>query len=204
MIEYKTGDLLAEEADALVNTVNCVGHMGAGIVLQFKKAWPENFRAYAGACRDSEVQPGRMFTYETNQLAPPRYIINFPTKRHWRGRSRLKDIDAGLVALAEEFRRLGLKIIAVPPLGASLGDLSWNQVRPRIERALGVFLPTSSSWSGSSRFSRRSRFVVACSPQRLNWRGVCATTCSSITKTHALWGGRRPSTKFTSKVQPPS
>ena len=139
MIEYKTGDLLAEEADALVNTVNCVGHMGAGIALQFKKAWPENFRAYAAACRDDEVQPGRMLTYETNQLTPPRYIINFPTKRHWRGRSRLEDIDAGLVALAEEIRRLDLKSIAVPPLGAGLGGLTWNQVRPRIERVLGAF-----------------------------------------------------------------
>ena len=139
MIEYKTGDLLAEEADALVNTVNCAGHMGAGIALQFKNAWPENFRAYAAACRDDEVQPGRMFTYETNELTPPRYIINFPTKRHWRGRSRLEDIDAGLVALAEEIRRLDLKSIAVPPFGAGLGGLSWNQVRPRIEQALGAF-----------------------------------------------------------------
>ena len=78
MIEYKTGDLLAEKADALVNTVNCVGHMGAGIALQFKNAWPENYRAYAAACRDGEVQPGRMFVFETHQLAPPRYIINFP------------------------------------------------------------------------------------------------------------------------------
>ena len=139
MIEYKTGDLLVEEADALVNTVNCVGHMGAGIALQFKKAWPENFRAYAAACRDGKVQPGRMFIYETNGLTPPRYIINFPTKRHWRGRSRLEDIDAGLVALAEDIRRLELKSVAVPPLGAGLGGLPWNQIRPRIERALGAF-----------------------------------------------------------------
>lgn len=139
MIEYKTGDLLAEEADALVNTVNCVGHMGAGIALQFKKARPENFRAYAAACRDGEVQPGRMLTYETNQLTPPRYIINFPTKRHGRGRLRLEDINAGFVALAEQIRRLDLKSIAVPPLGAGLGGLPWNQVRPRIERTLGAF-----------------------------------------------------------------
>ena len=82
MIESKTGDLPAEKADALVNTVNCVGHMGAGIARQFKKAWPENFRAYAAACRNGDVQPGRMFVFETRQLAPPRCIINFPTKRH--------------------------------------------------------------------------------------------------------------------------
>ena len=138
MIEYKTGDLLAEKADALVNTVNCVGHMGAGIALQFKKAWPENYRAYAAACRDGEVQPGRMFVFETHQLAPPRYIINFPTKRHWRGRSRLQDIDAGLEALVAEIRRLDLFSVAVPPLGAGLGGLPWKDVRGRIERALGA------------------------------------------------------------------
>jgi len=138
MIEYKTGDLLAEKADALVNTVNCVGHMGAGIALQFKKAWPENFRAYAAACRDGEVQPGRMFVFETNQLAPPRYIINFPTKRHWRGRSRLEDIDAGLAALVAEIHRLRIGSVAVPPLGAGLGGLPWEEVRRRIERAMGA------------------------------------------------------------------
>ena len=138
MIEYKTGDLLAEEADALVNTVNCVGHMGAGIALQFKKAWPENFRAYAAACRNGEVQPGRMFVYETRQTVSPSYIINFPTKRHWRGESRLEDIDAGLVALVAEIRRLGLRSVAVPPLGAGLGGLPWSQVRSRIEQALGA------------------------------------------------------------------
>ena len=102
MIEYKTGDLPAEKADALVNTVNCVGHMGAGIARQFKKAWPENFRAYAAACRNGEVQPGRMFVFETLQLAPPRHIINFPAKRHWRGRSRMEDIEAGLEAFVAE------------------------------------------------------------------------------------------------------
>ena len=138
VIEYKTGDLLAEKADALVNAVNCVGNMGAGIALQFKKAWPENFRAYAAACRDGEVQPGRMFVFETRQLAPPRYIINFPTKRHWRSNSRLEDIDAGLGALAAEIRRLDLHSVAVPRLGAGLGGLPWNEVRGRIERTLGA------------------------------------------------------------------
>ena len=138
MIEYKTGDLLAEKADALVNAVNCVGNMGAGIALQFRKAWPENFQAYAAACRNGEVQPGRMFIFETRQLAPPRYIVNFPTKRHWRSSSRMEDIDAGLGALAAEIRRLGLDSIAVPPLGAGLGGLPWNEVRGRIERTLGA------------------------------------------------------------------
>ena len=138
MIEYKTGDLLAEDADALVNTVNCVGHMGAGIALQFKKAWPENFQAYAAACQSGEVQPGRMFVFETRELASPRYIINFPTKRHWRGKSRLDDIEAGLEALVAEIRRLNLSSVAVPPLGAGLGGLPWKDVRKRIEERLGA------------------------------------------------------------------
>lgn len=136
MIAYKHGDILAEDAEALVNTVNCVGIMGRGIALQFKNAFPENFTAYAAACKREEVQPGRMFVYETGQLTNPRYIINFPTKRHWRGKSRLEDIDAGLQALAQEIRNRHIHSIAIPPLGSGLGGLDWGQVRPRIEEAL--------------------------------------------------------------------
>ena len=80
MIEYKTGDIRTEDVEALVNTVNCVGFMGRGIALQFKKAFPENFKAYEAACKRGEVQPGRMFVYVTRQLANPHYTINFPTK----------------------------------------------------------------------------------------------------------------------------
>ena len=137
MIEYKTGDILTEDSEALVNTVNCVGIMGRGVALQFKNAFPKNFKAYAAACSRNEVQPGRMFVFETGQLTNPRYIINFPTKRHWRGKSRMEDIDAGLEALKEEIRSRGIRSIALPPLGSGLGGLEWKQVRPRIERALG-------------------------------------------------------------------
>jgi O-acetyl-ADP-ribose deacetylase (regulator of RNase III) len=126
MMEYKKGDLLAEDADALVNTVNCVGSMGRGIALQFKKAWPESFQAYAAACKREEVRPGRMFVFETGALTPPRYIINFPTKRHWRGKSRMEDIESGLEALVEEIRHRGIRSIAIPPLGAGLGGLDWD------------------------------------------------------------------------------
>ena len=135
MIEFKRGDILAAEAEALVNTVNCVGVMGRGIALQVKNAFPENFTAYEVACRHGEVQPGRMFVYETGQFTNPRYVINFPTKRHWRGRSRLADIESGLRALVEEVKRLGIRSIAVPPLGCGLGGLDWAEVRPRIEAA---------------------------------------------------------------------
>lgn len=135
MIEFKLGDILVEDAEALVNTVNCVGVMGRGVALQFKKSWPENFAAYAAACRKHEIQPGRMFVFETRLLTNPRYIINFPTKRHWRGKSRMEDIDAGLIALIAEVRKRGIQSIAIPPLGAGLGGLDWSEVRPRIEQA---------------------------------------------------------------------
>jgi O-acetyl-ADP-ribose deacetylase (regulator of RNase III) len=137
MIEYRSGDILDSEAEALVNTVNCVGVMGRGIALQFKNAFPANFKAYAAACRREEVQPGRMFVFETGHLTPPRYIINFPTKRHWRGKSRIEDIDAGLEALVAEIRTRHIRSIALPPLGSGLGGLDWGaQVRPLIEAAL--------------------------------------------------------------------
>ncbi|MBN1437862.1 MAG: macro domain-containing protein [Anaerolineales bacterium] len=137
MIEYKSGDILNSKADALVNSVNCVGVMGRGIALQFKTAYPDNFKAYAAACKREEIQPGRMFVFETGRIDPPRFIINFPTKRHWRGKSRIEDIEAGLTALAGVIRSKGIHSIAIPPLGAGLGGLDWaSEVRPRIEQAL--------------------------------------------------------------------
>lgn len=139
MIHYKHGDILAEDAEALVNTVNCVGIMGRGIALQFKNAFPENFKAYAAACKREDVQPGRMFVYETGRLTNPRYIINFPTKRHWRGKSRMEDIDSGLKALAQVIHDRHIHSIAIPPLGSGLGGLDWAQVRPRMEEALQGF-----------------------------------------------------------------
>ena len=136
MIEYKTGDLFKEDVEALVNSVNCVGIMGRGIALQFKKAFPENFKAYANACKRNEMQPGRMFVFETGKLANPHYIINFPTKRHWRGKSRLEDIESGLEALASEVKERNIRSIAIPPLGSDLGGLNWTDVRSRIFEAL--------------------------------------------------------------------
>ena len=126
MIEYKTGDILAEQAEALVNTVNCVGVMGRGIALQFKRAFPENFKAYAARCKRNEMQPGRVFVFETGGMLPPRYIINFPTKRHWRGKSRIEDVESGLISLVQEIRSLGIRSIAIPPLGSGLGGLNWS------------------------------------------------------------------------------
>ncbi|MGH8215258.1 MAG: type II toxin-antitoxin system antitoxin DNA ADP-ribosyl glycohydrolase DarG [Rhodanobacteraceae bacterium] len=137
MIDYTTGDILNADAEALVNTVNCVGIMGRGIALQFKNTFPKNFAAYVDACKREEVQPGRMFLYETGFLANPKYIVNFPTKRHWRGKSRIEDIETGLRAVVEEIQERGIRSIAVPPLGSGLGGLEWSDVRARIDAALG-------------------------------------------------------------------
>ena len=136
MIEHKTGDVLAEEVEALVNSVNCVGVMGRGIALQFKKSFPENFKAYAAACKHKEVKPGSMFVFETGHLSGPRYIINFPTKRHWKGKSRIEDIESGLAALVLEIKERNISSIALPPLASGLGGLEWQEVRQRIEEAL--------------------------------------------------------------------
>ena len=138
MIHFKTGDILAEDVEALVNTVNCVGVMGRGIALQFKKRFPDNFRAYSEACGRGDVQPGRMFVFPTRRLTNPRYIINFPTKRHWRGNSRLEDIEAGLGDLTRCIRESGVRSVAVPPLGSGLGGLDWTVVRRFIEEALAT------------------------------------------------------------------
>jgi O-acetyl-ADP-ribose deacetylase (regulator of RNase III) len=177
MIEYKTGDIIAEDAEALVNTVNCVGIMGRGIALQFKNAFPENFKAYAAACQRGEVRPGRMFVFETNQLTNPRLIINFPTKRHWRGKSRIEDIELGLEALVEEIRHRRIRSIAIPPLGSGLGGLNWSDVRPRIEQALRdlddlqviVFEPTGTP---DSRRKFTSREVPKMTPGRASLVGL--------------------------------
>ena len=136
MIRYVTGDILQAPAEAIVNTVNCVGVMGRGIALQFKNAYPDNFKAYEKACKAGEVQPGRMLVYPLPTGRNPKYIINFPTKRHWRGNSRMEDIDAGLAALRGTIEQHGIASIAIPPLGCGLGGLNWAEVRPRIEAVL--------------------------------------------------------------------
>jgi O-acetyl-ADP-ribose deacetylase (regulator of RNase III) len=136
VIEHHRGDLLSADAEALVNTVNTVGVMGKGVALQFRKAFPENYRAYQRACKRDELQPGRMFVFETRQVTGPRLIINFPTKQHWRGKARMEYIDEGLVDLVSVLRRYEVLSIALPPLGCGNGGLRWEEVRPRIEAAL--------------------------------------------------------------------
>lgn len=134
MIEYKTGNILKENVEALINTVNCVGIMGRGLALQFKKSFPDNFEAYERACENKEIKPGKMFIFNTDKKIGPRYIINFPTKRHWRGDSRIEDIESGLNALAQEVKDRNISSIAMPPLGCGLGGLDWNTVKALIEK----------------------------------------------------------------------
>jgi O-acetyl-ADP-ribose deacetylase (regulator of RNase III) len=135
MIEIKQGNLLEEKTEALVNTVNCVGVMGKGIALQFKQAFPGVFKQYKKACDAGVVQLGQMFTVHTGALLNPRYIINFPTKRHWKGGSRLEDIQSGLGALVAEVEDLGIQSIAIPPLGCGNGGLDWAVVKPLVIEA---------------------------------------------------------------------
>jgi O-acetyl-ADP-ribose deacetylase (regulator of RNase III) len=136
MINYSEGNLLDAQVDALVNTVNTQGVMGKGIALQFRQAFPEMFKSYADACKSGLVELGKMDIYDRGGLADgPRWIINFPTKGHWKAKSRIADIEDGLVDLVATVKRLGIRSIAIPPLGCGYGGLNWTEVRPLIERA---------------------------------------------------------------------
>lgn len=138
MIEPARNNLLTCDTEALVNAVNCVGIMGKGIALQFKQAFPDNFKAYEAACAAGTVAPGRMMIHDNGRLVHPRWIVNFPTKRHWRDTSRLEDIASGLSALIADVKRLGIRSIALPALGCGLGGLDWAVVRPLIEEAFSA------------------------------------------------------------------
>ncbi|MBK8015057.1 MAG: macro domain-containing protein [Deltaproteobacteria bacterium] len=170
-MEFTKGNILRADTEAIVNTVNCVGFMGRGIAAQFKREFPANFKAYEAACKRKEVVPGRMFVFATGQLTNPRFILNFPTKRHWRGKSRIEDIESGLVALVSEVKARGIKSIAIPPLGCGLGGLDWRDVRPLIEHAFAalpdvralVFEPND---DGPSDKMARAREVPKMTPGR--------------------------------------
>ena len=131
-----TGDILEADTEALVNPVNCVGVMGKGLALRFKQRFPQNFRLYEAACRAGEVKPGEVFVVP---MYGGFFIVNFPTKRHWKQPSRLEDIDAGLVDLVRAVNGRGIRSIAIPALGCGLGGLAWSDVRPRIVDAFASF-----------------------------------------------------------------
>jgi O-acetyl-ADP-ribose deacetylase (regulator of RNase III) len=140
MIELTQGNLLEAPVEALVNTVNTEGIMGKGIALQFKQAYPEMFRAYEQACKAGEVKLGKIQVYDLGGLAGgPKWIINFPTKGHWKSKSRISDVEEGLKDLVLTIRRLHISSIALPPLGCGNGGLNWGEVRPLIESSLAEF-----------------------------------------------------------------
>lgn len=137
MIRFTQGNLLDADVDALVNTVNTVGVMGKGIALMFKERFPDNFHAYEAACKRKELELGRLFVTESLELNGPRWIINFPTKAHWRFPSKLEWIKSGLEELRRVVTEKGIKSLALPPLGSGNGGLDWRDVRPLIETVLG-------------------------------------------------------------------
>ena len=140
MIERGRGNILEANVQALVNPVNCVGVMGKGLALTFKEIYPNNFLEYRTACNAGKVIPGKMFITKTDSVINPAYIINFPTKRHWREGSRIEDIRSGLVSLAEEVNRLRIFSVAIPALGCGNGGLKWEDIESLIITAF-VQLP---------------------------------------------------------------
>jgi len=136
MITYQTGNILHNQADAIINTVNTVGVMGKGLALQFKKAFPDNFKVYKKACDDKSLVTGQVLSVPLNSMSAPFYILNFPTKAHWKGKSKLEYIEQGLESLKAEVKRLNLKSVAIPALGSGLGGLPWHEVEQLIQRSL--------------------------------------------------------------------
>lgn len=167
-INFQTGDMFASKAQALVNTVNCVGVMGKGVALEFKRRWPENYKAYKRACDLKALRPGSMLVFDRGQLfrdEPPRYIVNFPTKDHWRSKSKMTYISKGLDSLIEEIHRLGITSIAMPPLGCGNGGLDWKEVKPLIEAKLGGLSGVTIEVYGPAGESARPEFLGA--PKRM-------------------------------------
>jgi O-acetyl-ADP-ribose deacetylase (regulator of RNase III) len=142
MIHFIQGDLFASGASALVNPVNTVGVMGKGLALVFKKRFPDNFAAYRRACKEAEIQTGTMFIFDRGQPSKPRWIVNFPTKEHFRNKSQIIWIESGLHDLRAQILDLGISSIALPALGCGLGGLKWEVVRKLIETILADLTET--------------------------------------------------------------
>lgn len=168
MVEYKKGDILKEETEAVVNTVNTKGVMGKGIALQFKERFPENYKQYKKACEAGKVETGKVFVTESGLLLNPRYIINFPTKEHWKNPSKMEYIHEGLNDLVRIIKEKDIRSIAIPPLGCGNGGLDWNEVKPAIEKALSnisklqivLFEPTNMVYTKKERKPKKKANVT--------------------------------------------
>jgi O-acetyl-ADP-ribose deacetylase (regulator of RNase III) len=136
-MKFIAGNIFESDAEALVNTVNTVGVMGKGLALQFKERFPANYKFYVAACKNEEVKIGKMFITPTNSFMNPKWIINFPTKKHWMNNSRYEFIEAGLDDLVTQIEKLNIQSIAIPPLGAGQGGLNWDKVKELIQLKLG-------------------------------------------------------------------
>ena len=138
-LTFIKGDMFSEPAEAIVNTVNCAGVMGKGVALEFKKRWPKNYRAYKKQCDAKQLSPGTLFVYDNGDLlnqSYPRYLINFPTKLHWRSKSKIQYIEDGLDVLIDTLAEYRIKSVAMPRLGCGNGGLNWSEIRSLIERKL--------------------------------------------------------------------
>jgi len=140
-IFFEKGNLFETGAEAIVNTVNCVGVMGKGVALEFKNRWPDNFKAYKKLCQNKHLRPGGVFIFDTDDLfgdskKHQRYLINFPTKDHWRSKSKLSYIEQGLDDLLVKLESLNIKSVALPPLGCGNGGLDWDEVKLLLEKKL--------------------------------------------------------------------
>lgn len=135
-IRFVIGDLLRSDVEALLNAVNTDGVLGKGIALQLKQAFPDMFKVYVTACKAGLVTIGKMHVFELSRAGRPRFVVNFPTKQHWRPKSQLPDIAVGLEGLVPELVGRKIRSVAIPPLGCGLGGLEWAEVLPLIESAV--------------------------------------------------------------------
>jgi len=129
MIKITNGDIFKSKSEAIVNTINCVGVMGKGIALTFKKLYPHMFTEYVKLCKKKEIYIGRLFIYEPDN-GNFKYVINFPTKTDWRCKSKIEDIEIGLEILIKKINQLGIESISLPALGCNCGGLKWTDVMP--------------------------------------------------------------------------
>lgn len=211
MLNFTTGNLLEAQAQALVNTVNTVGVMGKGIALMFKERFDNNYRQYAAACKAGQVKTGRMFITQPTEFDGPRWIINFPTKQHWRSPSKLEWIIEGLQDLRRFLIDNNVKSIAIPPLGSGNGGLNWEKVKPEIERALNdlidieitVFEPTEQYQNVAKRTGAEkltpARALIA---ELVRRYGVLGMECSLLEVQKLAWFLERSIQRLTPENNP--